>query len=125
LWRIGLGVAVDWNPPRRPQDNGVIERSQGTGKRWAEPSACASVAALQRHLEEMDDIQRRDYPSVRGRSRLGGVPATGSLGPGILDGLGAEALELGRDDSAPGWLRGAASGGSLRPDLAVQPESLR
>jgi hypothetical protein len=74
LWLIGLGVAVDWNPPRRPQDNGVIERSQGTAKRWAEPSACASVTALQRRLEEMDDIQRRDYPSVRGCSRLEAFP---------------------------------------------------
>ena len=74
LWLIGLGVAVDWNPPRRPQDNGVVERSQGTAKRWAEPSACASAAELQRRLEEMDDVQRREYPSVRGRSRLEAFP---------------------------------------------------
>jgi hypothetical protein len=74
LWLIGLGVAVDWNPPRRPQDNGVVERSQGTAKRWAEPSACASAAELQRRLEEMDDVQRRESPSVRGRSRLEASP---------------------------------------------------
>jgi hypothetical protein len=74
LWLIGLGVVVDWNPPRRPQDNGVVERSQGTAKRWAEPSACASAAELQRRLEEMDDVQRREYPSVRGRSRLEAFP---------------------------------------------------
>jgi hypothetical protein len=74
LWLIGLGVAVDWNPPRRPQDNGVVERSQGTAKRWAEPSACADVAELQRRLEEMDDVQRREYPSVRGRSRWEAYP---------------------------------------------------
>src|SRR5262249_53568051 len=36
LWLAGLAVAVRANPPRRPQDNGVVERSQGTGKRWAE-----------------------------------------------------------------------------------------
>jgi Mu transposase, C-terminal len=74
LWLIGLGVGVDWNPPRRPQDNGVIERSQGTAKRWAEPFACASVAELQRRLEEMDDVQRREYPSVQGRSRMEAFP---------------------------------------------------
>jgi hypothetical protein len=74
LWLIGLGVAVDWNPPRRPQDNGVIEQSQGTAKRWAEPFACASVTDLQHRLEEMDDIQRGEYPSVQGRSRLEAFP---------------------------------------------------
>ena len=39
LWLIGLGIEVIWNPPRCPQANGVVERSQGTGKRWAEPEA--------------------------------------------------------------------------------------
>src|SRR5688500_11212947 len=43
LWLIGLGVDLWWNPPRRPQDNGVVERSQGTGKRWGEPHTCASA----------------------------------------------------------------------------------
>src|SRR5947209_9387768 len=74
LWLIGLGIGVDWNPPRRPQDNGVVERSQGTAKRWAEPRACATAEELQRRLEEMDEIQRREYPSVRGRSRLEAFP---------------------------------------------------
>jgi hypothetical protein len=74
LWLIGLGVGVDWNPPRRPQDNGVVERSQGTAKRWAEPGACATAEELQRRLEEMDGIQREEYPSVRGRSRLEAFP---------------------------------------------------
>lgn len=74
LWLIGLGVAVDWNPPRRPQDNGVVERSQGTAKRWAEPQACSSAEELQRRLEEMDSIQRQEYPSVQGRSRWEAFP---------------------------------------------------
>ena len=74
LGLIGLGRGVDWNPPRRPQDNGVVERSQGTAKRWAEPQGCASPEELQRRLEEMDGIQRQEYPSVRGRSRLEAFP---------------------------------------------------
>lgn len=74
LWLIGLGLGVDWNPPRRPQDNGVVERSQGTAKRWAEPGACDTARQLQRRLEEMDDIQRQEYPSLRGRSRLEAFP---------------------------------------------------
>ena len=74
LWLIGLGPEVRWNPPRRPQKNGVVERSQGTGKRWAHPATCEDVEALRRRLEEQDDIQRRWYPSISGRSRMEAFP---------------------------------------------------
>ena len=66
LWLAGLGVEVRANPPRRPQDNGVVERSQGTGKRWAEPHRAASVAELQAAIDAMDRRQREGYP-YRGR----------------------------------------------------------
>jgi hypothetical protein len=74
LWLIGLGVAMRWNPPRRPQDNGVIERSQGTGKRWAEPGACHDLQELQERIDEMDRIQRELYPSIQGQSRWQAFP---------------------------------------------------
>ena len=74
LWLLGLDIGITFNPPRRPQDNGVIERSQGTGKRWAEPGACANAKQLQRRLQEMDVIQREEYPSLDGRSRLAAYP---------------------------------------------------
>jgi hypothetical protein len=66
---IGLGVDMIWNPARRPQDNGVVERSQGTGKRWGEPETCQDPEELQRRLHEMDRIQREVYPSIAGQSR--------------------------------------------------------
>lgn len=69
LWLIGLGVEVIWNPPRQPQKNGVVERSQGTAKRWAEPQCCASVAELQRRLHDDDRLQRERYPFLGRRSR--------------------------------------------------------
>jgi transposase InsO family protein len=69
LWLIGLGVDMIWNPARRPQENGVIERSQGTGKRWGEPETCEHAAELQRRLDDMDRIQREAYPSIKGQSR--------------------------------------------------------
>jgi len=47
----------------------VVERSQGTGKRWAEPGACESAEELQGHIDEMDRIQREEYPIAKGRSR--------------------------------------------------------
>jgi hypothetical protein len=78
LWLIGLGVGVVWNPPRRPQANGVVERSQGTAKRWAEPAQCDSVAELQQRLDEADAAQRESYPYVNGRSRL-------AVWPGLAD----------------------------------------
>jgi hypothetical protein len=65
---------VTANPPRKPQDNGVVERSQGVGKRWCEPWTCGSSVELQERLEVMDRVQRERYPSVRGRSRLEAYP---------------------------------------------------
>jgi hypothetical protein len=69
LWLIGLGVDMIWNPARRPQENGVVERSHGTGKRWGEPETCQDADELQRRLENMDRIQREVYPSIKGQSR--------------------------------------------------------
>jgi hypothetical protein len=80
LWLLGLGVGVIWNPPRQPQRNGVIERSQGTGKRWTEPRTCQSARELQRRLDEMDVIQREVYPSVDGQSRWHAFPQLASGG---------------------------------------------
>jgi transposase InsO family protein len=74
LWLIGLGIEMIWNPPRRPQDNGVIERSQGTGKRWGEPGTCDDAQELQQRMDEMDRIQREVYPSIQGMSRLAAYP---------------------------------------------------
>jgi hypothetical protein len=70
----GLGVGVRANPPRRPQDNGVVERSQGTGKRWAEPNRAASAAGLQATIDVMDRRQRESYPYHGHASRLAAHP---------------------------------------------------
>jgi hypothetical protein len=75
LWLLGLDIAVHWNDPRSPTQNGVVERSQGTGKRWAEPEQCATAAELQRRLRKMDIIQRTVYPSIAGQSRTAAFPA--------------------------------------------------
>jgi len=80
LWLLGLGVGLLFNPPCRPDMNGVVERSQGTGKRWAEPWDCATPAELQRHLDRMDPILRDEYPSAGGRSRLEAFPGLAHSG---------------------------------------------
>ncbi|MCI0455665.1 MAG: hypothetical protein L0Z62_01630 [Gemmataceae bacterium] len=80
LWLLGLGLAVHWNDAHAPAQNGVVERSQGTGARWAEPQTCATPAELQRRLEEMDAIQREAYPSVGGRSRSAAYPGLAHSG---------------------------------------------
>lgn len=74
LWLIGLGIEVRWNAAHAPTQNGVVERSQGTAARWAEPGRCATAAELQRRLEAMDAIQREAYPSVGGQSRAAAFP---------------------------------------------------
>lgn len=73
-WLIGLGLCVNWIPPRTPQDNGVVERGQGVAKAWAEPDRCRSVAELQRRLDEEDRVQRECYPHAGSASRLAAHP---------------------------------------------------
>jgi hypothetical protein len=75
LWLIGLGVEMIWNPPRQPQKNGVVERSQGTAKRWAEPGQCRSAAQLQQQLDRVDRLQRERFPACGKQSRLEAYPA--------------------------------------------------
>jgi hypothetical protein len=96
LWLIGLGVEVVWNDPRRPQQNGVVERSQGTAKRWAEPQACQTAAQLQARLDEDDALQRERYPVARGRSRWELFPGLAHSGRRYREAGEARAWSLGR-----------------------------
>jgi hypothetical protein len=74
LWLVGLGIDLVFNPPRRPQHNGVVEKSQDTGQRWCEPRTCTTAGELQARLDQMDQLQREAYPSLQGRSRLAVFP---------------------------------------------------
>jgi hypothetical protein len=69
-----LGSGLLWNPPACPEHNGVVERSQGTSKNWAEPHTCHSPEELQQRLQATDRLQRERYPSVQGHSRLEAFP---------------------------------------------------
>jgi hypothetical protein len=69
LWLIGLGSDMIWNDPGCPQQNGTVERSQGTAKRWAEPHTCQTETQLQERLDEVDRMQREEYPVAAGQSR--------------------------------------------------------
>jgi hypothetical protein len=75
LWAAGVGVTLARNRPRCPQANGVVERSQGTAKRWADPGSCAGIDELRRRLAEEDRRQRQEYPALGGLSRLEAHPA--------------------------------------------------
>jgi hypothetical protein len=75
LWLLGLGLRVHFNAAGRPQENGVIERANGTGQRWAEVRQCTSAAQLQEQLNAVDEIQREYMPSLQGKSRMQAYPA--------------------------------------------------
>jgi hypothetical protein len=79
-WLIGLGLRVAWIPPRTPQDNGVVERSQGVAKNWAEPERCRSPVELQARLEAEDRVQREGYPPAGSASRLEAYPGLAHSG---------------------------------------------
>jgi hypothetical protein len=74
LWLVGLGIRLNFLPPGQKQLNGVVERSQGTGQRWCEPATCGTAEELQQRLEQMDRIQREEYPSFAAGSRLAVFP---------------------------------------------------
>jgi hypothetical protein len=80
LWLKGMGVGLECNPPRSPQDNGVVERSQGTAKRWGEPDRCDTPEEFQGRLDLMDLIQREEYPGPGGRGRLETYPGLAHSG---------------------------------------------
>jgi transposase InsO family protein len=69
LWLVGLGIAMHWNDPRRPQQNGVVERSMGTLKRWSEPRTCLSVSQWQERLDREERLYREEYPLPSGLPR--------------------------------------------------------
>jgi len=66
LWLYGLGVRLHWNDPCHPEQNPQVERSQGTGSRWAEPEQSQSVSELQQRFDKEDRVQRELYPAIRG-----------------------------------------------------------
>jgi transposase InsO family protein len=45
-WLLGLGIELVYNPPRQPQKNGVVERSQEVAPRWADPACCRDALAV-------------------------------------------------------------------------------
>ena len=78
LWLAGRGVGLLFNAPRRPRDNGVVERSHGVTAAWAEPGTCAGPAELQARVDDLDRLQREEYPARAGRTRRQLFPGLGS-----------------------------------------------
>jgi hypothetical protein len=75
LWLIGLGIEMLWNHPVHPEENGVIERSQGLAQSWGEPGQCQTVRQFQNRIHREDRLQREKYPSIDGTPRMTAYPA--------------------------------------------------
>jgi hypothetical protein len=95
LWLAGLGVEMRWNKPYRPEQNGVVENSQGVTQRWAEPGSCANLEELQRRVEHEDYIQRERYPSINGMSRRMAYPGLLHSGRGYCLNWEKQVWEMG------------------------------
>ena len=65
LWLKSWGIAPVLNRPRRPTDNALVERAQGTTSRWAEVDKCPDLVTLQKRLDEVCAIQRGKYIVTR------------------------------------------------------------
>jgi len=86
LWLAGLGVAMHWNEPYRPQQNGVVESTQRVSQRWVYPAGCADLEEVRQRLRREDWVQREEYPAVDGRSRRQAYPALLHSGRGYSRG---------------------------------------
>ena len=72
LWWIGLGIKVIQNAPRCPQQNGIVECSQGIMCNWSNPKDALSIDDLQQRLDEESDFQRNYYkmPNKKLKTRI-------------------------------------------------------
>jgi len=82
MWAAGCGVRTHHNDARRPEQNGRVERSHGTVKRWAEPWLCEAAEELQARADEASRRQRESYPYRNGESRLEVFPQLRHSGRG-------------------------------------------
>ena len=65
LWLISLDIAMIWNRPGQPTDNAIVERMQGTSKRWADVDRCANHQQLALRLADVALVQREQYEVSR------------------------------------------------------------
>lgn len=72
LWWIGLGIKVIQNAPRCPQQNGIVECSQGIMCNWSNPKDALNPQTLQQRLDEESDFQRNYYkmPNKKLKTRI-------------------------------------------------------
>jgi hypothetical protein len=86
LWLAGLGIWMHWNDAYKPEQNGVVESTQGTSQRWIEPANCANVLALCQRAQQEDENQRERYPAINGMSRRAAYPGLLHSGRGYCRG---------------------------------------
>jgi hypothetical protein len=94
LWLAGFGVQMHWNDPYCPQQNGVVESTQGVSQRWVDPAACQDIEAFRRRVEREDVVQREEYPAIDGRSRRQAYPELCHTGRGYTEGWEEAIWEL-------------------------------
>jgi hypothetical protein len=77
---IGHNIGVSTNRPGVPQDNGKVERLQGTSVRWSEVLKCRTLDEAQRNLDEAITVQREQYPvsRLKGLTRAAAFPQLGT-----------------------------------------------
>jgi hypothetical protein len=50
LWLLGCDLNLHYNDPHSPTQNAVIERFQGTAKRWGDPGSCTTLEEFREQL---------------------------------------------------------------------------
>jgi len=94
LWLAGLGVRMWWNEAYRPQQNGVVENTQGVSPRWAAPPRCANLEELHKRVQREDQVRRNEYPAIQGQSRREAYPGLCHSGRAYVKGCEGWLWEL-------------------------------
>lgn len=81
LCLLAYGIRVVANAPAQPQQNGKVERQQGTSARWAEVKQSKSLEEATRKTQQAVLIQREQYPvsRLKGQTRLQKFPELASI----------------------------------------------
>lgn len=115
-WWMGLGIAMIWNHPHRPQENGFVERMNGLVDAWGEPASCPSFKVWAERIAWVVQTQREEYPAKQGQSRGAAYPALYTNGRQYLSEDEAKVWDLGLVQAylAQGrWVRQVSSVGQI------------
>jgi transposase InsO family protein len=96
LWWIGLGIEPIFNHPARPTENPKVERCNGLVGDWGDPQTCGDWATWEAQVAWAVRVQREQYETAAGCTRLAAYPALAHSSRGYRSAEEARVFDLER-----------------------------